>query len=167
MEFIQTIINYYHSAELYLKTASAAISALLAAGIIYCVIKSGYHHWRLDQLVDAVGVGNLSRQRSARVWRQIKKLLEKGGADNWRMAILEADRSMDDLIKMSGYRAATREERLAQVSAAQLPNIEEIRQAHRLARRLEQEEEIMLDEQTAYQTIGAYQKAFQEFGLID
>ena len=58
-------------------------------------------------------------------------------------------------------------DRLKQIVPAQLSNISEIWQAHKIRNRIVHEPDFKLARGEAWMCIEIYKKAFQEFGLID
>lgn len=117
--------------------------------------------------MDILGTGNLSKHRSIRGWQQIQKKLQAGDEENLKLAITEADRILDELLKISGYQGKNMDERLGQINQAQLSNISDAWSAHKIKQRILKEEDFHINKQEAELIINIYKKSFQELGLID
>lgn len=151
----------------FIKIFSATISVLLFLGIIYCIIKLNLINTKIENYMDVFKIGNLPRRRSVRAWLQIKKKLQMGDETNLKLAIIEADKILDELFKISGYKGKNMDERLQQVGPAQLSNISDVWSAHKIRNRIIQELDFHITKQETELIINIYKKSFQELGLID
>lgn len=158
----------YLGPRLYIfQLMSLVISGVLIWGIIYTVSKSGWLNKRIENWMDFLGVGDVGKRRQLRAWNQIVKRIKTNDMSNWKVAILEADKILDDIIKASGFRADTHDERIKQVMPEVLSNIEQIREAHRVRNRIAQEPDFTITREEAIATLKIYKAAFQEYGLLD
>lgn len=151
----------------WIKFASLIISGLLLWGIIYCVKKLGFVNVKIEQYMDVLKVGDLAKHRSLVVWRQIQKKLRLGDEASLKSAITDADRILDELLKISGYIGNDMDERLAQLDSAKLSNISDVWSAHKIKQRILKEEDFHINKQEAELLINIYKKSFQEYQLID
>ena len=150
-----------------LQPLSFLVSAILLYGIVYCVIKSGFLLIQIDKWIDALGIKNLNERRATRGWRKIIKRLKTKDVAQWKLAINEADKIIDEIIKHMNIKADTMDDRLEQVNASQLSNVEEVKSAHRISVNIKINPEFELDHEEAVRLIKVYEKAFREFNLID
>lgn len=150
-----------------LQPLSLLVSAILLYGIVYCVIKSGFLLIQADKWVDAFGIKNLHERRVIRGWKNILKRLKTKDAAQWKLAINEADKIIDEIVKHMNIKADTMDDRLEQVNASQLSNVEEIKSAHRVSVNIKQNPEFELSHEEAVRLIKVYEKALREFNLID
>lgn len=159
--------NFFGPALPWFYGASLIISLLLLWGIIYCVLGSGYINYRVDYYSDLLGVKNVGRRRQLRGWKQILKYLASDNAINWKIAILEADKILDEIFKLSGYVGENEDQRLEQVTPEILSNIDKINEAHKIRNRIAREPDFIINKQEAVEILKIYQQAFQELGLLD
>lgn len=151
-----------------LELASFIISALLLGGIIYILFKFGYLAEKTDFWSDVlVGAGRHSRRQVSRGWKRILKLTSGGNAGDWRTALTGADDILDELLKLADYQGNNLEERLANISPAQLNVIKDLRDAHQLVRRLRREPDYLPSKETVDEAVYAYGQAFRELRLLD
>ncbi len=165
--FIQSSQVWYLAVLPILEPISLVVSAILLYGIIYCIIKSGFLFIQLDKWIDALGIKNLPERRAARGWRRILKRLKDKDPAQWKLAINEADKIVDEIVKHMNIKAETMDERLEQVNASQLSNIEEIKSAHQVSVTIKKNPEFELSLEESKRLINIYAKAFREFNLID
>jgi len=93
-------------------------------------------------------------------WKKIKKRLERKWESESKLAIIEADRILDNLLKQMGYRGETLGERLKQLKPDLLPNIEEVWVAHKIRNDIIHDPNYRLSHQEAERAVEIYEKAF-------
>ncbi len=149
-----------------LQFISLFISGIFVGLIIYFNLILNLTGEKIEFWTDVIGSKNLTRRRSLRAWKQIQKRLKAGDANNLKMAVLEADRILDEILKLSGYPGDNLEERMDSATAAQISNIEELRQVHKIRDRLVGEPDFTLTPGEAGIAINIYKKTFVELGLV-
>lgn len=146
---------------------SLVISGVLVWLIIYSISRSGWLNKRIEQWMDYMGKGDVGKRRQLRAWNQIIKRMKTPDLSNWKMAILEADNLMDDILKAVGYRFDTANERFKNIKVEELSNADKIQEAHRVRNRIAQEPDFTITKEEALEILRVYKKSFQEFGLLD
>lgn len=149
----------------WLQTLSVLLSALFLWGIIHIITKTNYLAFKAEQFINILGAGRLPRYRAVKGWRQILKRLKSEDSQHWKLAVLEADKILDEILKMSGY-LGSMDDKLALIVPAQLSNIEEIRIAHKISSQISKDPTFALSQETAYHAIEIYRGAFVELNLI-
>ncbi len=181
--FIQTttdlIIKYFfsfrHIAGGILKPALPAlyVISILISGVllwftIYCIAGSGYVKSKIiERYMDMFGIGSVAKRRQLKAWKHVVSRMRTGDPSNWKLAILEADSVMDEVIKSSGYRGVSVDDRFKQVEPAVLSNSGELQEAHKIRNRVGQEPDFAISKEDALTILRVYKKSFQEFGLLD
>jgi len=151
----------------FLKVLAIILSVFFIWVIVYSVVKSNVVILKLERLVDVLGAGNLARMRSLRGWRRIQKNMKSDKMADWKTAISDADKILDDVLKMSGLQGETIDDRFNQVTDELISNANQIREAHRLRMRIEKEPELVFRKEDALAAVFIYQRAFEELKLID
>lgn len=100
-------------------------------------------------------------------WDKIKGKMEVSNESAWKVAIIEADNLIDDLIKRMGYKGENMGERLAGINPGQIENIEELKKAHETRNRLIHEEDFKLDKETAEKVLGYYENFLRYFEALE
>lgn len=166
LNYPHQVLDFIQANLIWLQLVSAIISALFVWGLVYCIIKSGFHTYQLERWMDILNLKTLPKRRAIIAWRQIQRRLKKGGQTNYKLAILEADKIFDEILKLSGFTGESMNERVRKAEEGEIPNIEKLVQAHRTARKILLDPEFNVDLTLAKETIKIYQDLFYEFGLV-
>ncbi|MBU4348659.1 hypothetical protein KJ671_04130 [Patescibacteria group bacterium] len=173
-EIINYILEFYNfikeliSSNLpWLHSISLLLSGLFLWGIIYIFIKTDYFNLKTEEYMDIFGVGNLTKRRSLKGWEQIRKRILSSDQQDWKIAILEADKILDEILKMSGYIGSDLDNRLELVRKENLAVLEEIKNAHNLARQIIKDPSMELKKENAIVALKSYKKAFIELNLLE
>ena len=131
---------------------SALISAALIAGIITILVKTGYIRLRVDRFKHIVLKTNMPKEQAKKEWARVQHHFFKGDENDLKMAIIEADKLLEEALTESGIRGTTLGERLKNLKPSQLPELDEIWQAHRLRNDI---------------ALNVYEAALKRFELLD
>lgn len=119
-------------------------------------------HW-----FEVIGAEKLNKRKALKAWLQIKKRMAAGGQNNMKLAILEADRVLDEILKASGYRGDNMNERLNQLSGHNLLDEEAVFHAHKLRNKIVADPSYNLGKEEAEKAIAVYQSALVGLGLLE
>lgn len=96
----------------------------------------------------------------------ILKHIDSQNPNDWKLAIIEADIILDDLLKQRGYAGNSLGERLKSISPTQLSSLSDAWEAHKVRNRIAHEgADFVLTQRIAEETVSRYRKVFNEFGL--
>ncbi len=157
---------FFEKNLIWLELGSLVLSALFLWGIIYIISKTHYLEIKKEQFLDILGKDHLSRRRSLRGWNQIQKRLLSPDQNDWKLAILEADHILNEILKMSGYLGASLEDKLDLITEAQLSNVDEIMNAHKIRDKISSDPSFPITNEEAREIIAVYKKSFIELNLI-
>ena len=151
-----------------LHAAALVLSGAFLWFTIYFIAKSNWINSRIiERGMDYFGIGDVGQLRQLRAWNNVVKRMKTNEMTNWKLAIMEADRVLDDILKASGFRAPTADERFKQVGPEMFTNLAELQEAHRVRNRVAQEPDFVISKDDALQVLRVYKKSFQEAGLLD
>lgn len=100
-------------------------------------------------------------------WQKVVSRLGKNDEASLHMALIEADNIFDDLLKLMGLPGESMADRLKYLNSAQVSNIEEIWQAHKLRNQLVHGSEYPIARSEIEFGVRAYEKALKELKFID
>ena len=100
-------------------------------------------------------------------WQKILSRLKQSDEANLRLALIEADNIFDGLLKLMGLPGESMADRLKYLNSAQVSNIEEIWQAHKLRNQLVHGSEYPIARSEIEFGVRAYEKALKELKFID
>ena len=101
--------------------------------IIFALIKTTWFRriflWDMQEFMTSRAYGTRKMERQ---WVRVKARLQAGTESEYKLAIIEADSMLDDILKRMGYGGASLGERLEKITSATLPNISDIGEAHKI-----------------------------------
>jgi hypothetical protein len=145
------------------------VSLLLAVGIAYCALRISQirkiEHHNFHKHAHSVHHEDIPRTRLR--WNRIMEHANSGDEHQWRLAILEADIMLNELLDVLGYKGETMGEKMKMVNRANFNSIDEAWEAHKVRNRVAHEgSENPLTEREKNIVISQYARVFQEFGFI-
>lgn len=165
-DFLQRAKDWYFGIEPYIKFVSYLVSALLILGIAYSVRErnkiyvaiTAEKYPKVDEPIDAY---------ANKKWERVVAHIESPNESDWKLAILEADIMLDELLDASGYKGETMGEKLKQVDKSDFNTIDLAWEAHKVRNMIAHEgSEFALSEREARRIVGLYEKVFKEFRYI-
>jgi c-di-AMP phosphodiesterase-like protein len=100
---------------------------------------------------------------------RLEDVLAHSGSSNpndWKLAIIEADIILDDILKQQGYAGNSLGERLKSIAPSQLESLQDAWEAHKVRNNIaHQGADFILTQRLAQETITKYQRVFTEFGV--
>ncbi|MBU2539912.1 hypothetical protein KJ786_02025 [Patescibacteria group bacterium] len=133
---ITDIISIITSPELQRELLPAKVvfiffTIVFFVSIIYFIFNSSYLNYQF--IYDARGFFNIGApdlRKTIRRWNKIKKRVKTGVEYEYKLALMEAEELFNDVLKDKGFEGKNFEERVQNVGKIQLPNSEEILEAH-------------------------------------
>jgi hypothetical protein len=107
------------------------------------------------------------KSRIVKKWNAICKKMESENPSAWKVAIIEADNVIDDLIKRMGYPGENMGERLTGINPGQIENIEELKLAHDARNKIIHEEGFPLERKEAEKIMGYYENFLKYFEALE
>jgi len=149
---------------------SLILSALLLAGILYVRHKMKEVSAKNSEIFDTVVSstvdfegGEIKNER----WEKIVSYVNSDSPAEWRMAVLDADVILDEIMKKSGYSGESLGERLKQVERSDFITINSAWEAHKIRNQIAHGgTDSLLTQRTAKRAVGLYKIVFEEFQFI-
>jgi len=151
-------------------------SFLLSLLLIIFIIWTANNLMRVrDQLHDAL---ELPGQKVAKAdgvilpivnekWEKVLIHINSENPSDWKLAILECDIMLGDILTELGYEQDSISEQLKAVEPSDFLNIENAWEAHKIRNQIAHEgSEFMINEREAKRVIGLYETVFREFEYI-
>ncbi len=159
--------NDWHQIILFLKIISVIISILLVLAIISLIFKIRKNIQKfLEMAGESIVAPDLPKKVIVEQWQSISEKLESKDGNAHRMAVIEADKIFDDVLKKIGYQGEDMGERLKQLTPAQLPNLEELWQAHKIRNQIVHQSDFQLTRNQAERAVEIYQRALQDLEAL-
>lgn len=151
---------------------STFFSLVFGAFLVYNVIRIFQHRRAHYQHLEHVRHGahhhEAKPSRTTVRWRRIQEEIGSESEQSWRLAILEADIMLNELLDMRAYRGETMAEKLRNVDRADFNTIDLAWEGHKFRNKIAHEgTALMLNQREARRIITLYEHVFREFGLVD
>jgi len=164
---INELISYIFSpelqAELFLvKVVFIFFSVIFFVAVIFLLINSTYLKYQSWQEITeffswkAFGLRKITKR-----WEKIQKRIETGSESEYKLAIIEADDFLNEVLEKRGYPGKTFEERVEQVEKIQLPNSEEVLEVHKTRNSIVYDPDYKLDLDQAKKILEIYEKSIK------
>ncbi|MCX6731490.1 MAG: hypothetical protein NTX55_00670 [Candidatus Parcubacteria bacterium] len=150
-----------------LTQLSIIISIIILGGIIFILFKIFYlQRKRMVHLVDFLVREEVPEAR-ANKWDEIQKKIDSENSSDWKMAIIEADSLVDEIIKKIGYKGEDLGERLKNIEPSDFENLQNVWEAHKIRNKIAHEgDAFQITKEEAKETIEKYRKALRELRYI-
>ena len=162
------ILNFIYNPEfsgilLFVKIIFIIISAILLINIFYLFSLSSWFSdryakdWKEFKKFKSVDAEKISRK-----WQNIKKRMKTNKETEYKLAVIEAEESLIDTLKMTGNDGLTLEDQLRQAGSDDLSDINGILLAHKVRNGIINNPEGKINFSDAEKAVEIFEKAFEE-----
>lgn len=100
-------------------------------------------------------------------WLKVVDHINSSNPSDWKLAILECDIMLSDILEKMGYTQASISEKLKSIEPSDFTNIEAAWEAHKIRNQIAHEgSDFIINEREAKRVIGLYELVFREFEYI-
>jgi hypothetical protein len=100
-------------------------------------------------------------------WQKVLEHINSTNPSDWKLAILECDIMLCDILEKMGYMQESISEKLKSVEPSDFTNIEYAWEAHKIRNQIAHEgSDFLINEREAKRVIGLYEAVFREFEFI-
>ncbi len=105
-------------------------------------------------------------QKNSRL-QEVYLHIDSSNPNDWKLAIIEADIVLDDILKQRGYAGNSLGERLRSIAPSQLATLDDAWEAHKIRNQIAHGgADFVLTQRLAEETINRYRRVFGEFGIV-
>ncbi len=97
-------------------------------------------------------------------WDEILRHMDSAKEAEWKFAIIEADKLVDDVLRKAGFPGDMLGERLMNIQEGQLTTLDGLWEAHKIRNRLAHDTDYFLRYSEAKRAINAYEQTLKELG---
>ena len=119
--------------------------------------------WELEQILK--NISNKVESKHSH-WLEVEQLLDSDNNSDWKLAILEADKILEELLIVLGYQGDSLGDRLMSVEKGDMLALDDAWEAHKYRNRIAHEAGIQMTDREARRIVGLYKKVFQEYKFI-
>ena len=99
-------------------------------------------------------------------WQRISKKLKNGDESEYKLAIIEADEMLNDILEKVGYSGETLKEKIDKVSLVVISNKEEILEVHKVRNSIVYNPNYKVELEEAKKLLEIYRKALTDLGML-
>lgn len=146
------------------------LSAIFIYGIIYSYIRiNEYGEMKTKQFAEEERLWRELNDpdQGNRRWRDVEEHVQSNNPNDWKLAIIEADVMLEQMLEEAGFAGTTIADRLRSASSRSFVTIDDAWQAHRVRNQIAHGgTDFVLTQKMAQTTIVQYRKVFEEFGVV-
>lgn len=105
--------------------------------------------------------------RTNKRWERVVEHINSEHPSDWKIAILEADIMLDEILEVQGYHGESMSDKLKQIERSDFLTIDQAWEAHKIRNQIAHEgAEFLINEREARRVISLYEEVFKEFQYI-
>ena len=166
---MNNLLSFITSPEflLYSKIIFISIGIILLAAITILLSKASWLKYRMyEDWTEFFVYRPFGVKKTFKQWAKILKRLETENETEYKLAVIEADSLLDEVLKKMGIEGEVLGEKLKQIKPGILPNFEEICQAHKIRNNIVHDPDYRLDLAEAKKVVSIYEQAFRELEMF-
>ncbi len=162
----QNLVDTYFAHLGMLEFFGVVVTIACIAGIVYFVIETNWFTVRVERFRHIVLQSDISKKEAQESWHKIEGHFYRGSESDLKVAILEADKLLNDALREAGVIGIQLGDRLKKASTGQIPNLNELWQAHKLRNQIAHEPNFKLKRDLAERALGIYETALKNLGVF-
>jgi len=166
--FPENLISFFISPSLtewllIIKIIFIVLSLLFICFIIFALMKTSWLKFRfLYDAVELLTYRPFGVRKMEKSWKKIVVRIDTGLESEYKLAVIEADNMLDEILKKMGYGGESLGERLEKLTAATLPDIEGIREVHQVRNNIIHDPNYKLSLNETRRLLDIFEKAFKD-----
>jgi hypothetical protein len=164
LEFFNALWNIY-------SVIAIILALLFFIGFVYAKIKYGelcdieQEQLRAEEQKWAERFGGVTPSKGR--WQEIQQHIHDDNPSSWKIAIIEADIFLEEILNDNGYVGVTIGEKLKSANSASFTTLQDAWEAHKVRNEIAHTGgDFILTKRLATETLTRYERVFREFGAI-
>jgi|SRR3989344_1609610 len=142
-------------------------SAFFLIGIIYFMANSSWLRYKfLEDTVEFFSWQSFGAREISKQWGKIKKRLESGVESDLKLAVIEAEDFLTEILEDRGYEADTFEESLKKAARFLEPMLYDILSSHKIRNSIVYDPDVKISKEGAKKIVDMYEAAVNRIGKI-
>ncbi len=152
---------------LIIKTIFLCFSAFFFGFILWGLIKTTWlKRIFLWDLKEFLFYRPIEIEKFKKEWEKIQKRISSDIEAELKLAVIEADSLLDEVLEKKGYPGKIFEEKIQDLVPDILPNLDELLKAHQLRNDIIEDPSFKIDKNEAKKAISVYEKILKELDAI-
>ena len=155
-----------------LRPFTTLISLSFIAGTVYAFmrfqqVRNGEAAYYTAKVAEGAQKKHTKEAPKNEKWERVQTHIASKNPSDWRLAILECDIILQEMVEVMGYRGENLGEKLKNVERSDFTTIDQAWEAHKVRNLIAHEgSDFLLSEHEAKRVIGLYRQVFEEFKYI-
>lgn len=161
---LETIQTFIYSLQSYL----VAFGVLFLAGSFWATLKIREVHHKMHEKYEPIHLEEIAAKEKFVQWKMVLDHVNSESPAEWKIAILEADDILDEILEDQGYVGDTVAEKLKTMSRTKIASYDDIWEAHKVRNEIAHGGAIDMDlsKKMARDTVAKFGNAFKELGYL-
>ncbi len=143
------------------------ISFILLGIIVYILISSNWLKFRAtEDLNEFIKFEPYGSDKYIKEWKKIMKRFDSGIEAEYKLAIIETDSMLGEILQRMGYDEPTIEKNLNKITAVEIPNIDDLKEARRVRNGVVHDPDYQLSKEKSKEVMDIYQESFRSLGIV-
>ncbi len=152
---------------LILKIIFILVALLFIGAIIFFLSKSSWLNALLiEDMIEILTYRPLGVKKNVKTWKKIQSRIETGKESEYKLALIEADSLLGDVLEEKGFPGETLEKKLKQLDQITLPNVEQIREVHQIRNNIVHNPDYVLSLDETRKAMLIYEKALIDLQVL-
>lgn len=167
-KIIQFLINpQFSGCLLVIKIIFIVLSLIFLGIIIFALVRTKWlGRMIIWDLREFFSYRPFMLRKTEKEWRKIKTRLETEMESENKLAIIEADKMMDDILSQMGFKGRDLSEKLEKLTGESLPNIEEVKKVHKIRNDIIHDPTYKLSVEETKKALLVYEKALTDLHAL-
>lgn len=174
LKIYQLITGGFSGGGGFLKTIDSVITFILSIVALFFITVILYVLVRKYEMREKKAV-KLSRPLTSNIevykknerWQTVLDYVHSDNPSDWRLAIIEADNILDEMVTKIGYKGDNLGDKLKSVEPSDFNTLQEAWEAHKIRNKIAHEGlSFRIDHREAKRVIAQFEKVFKEFEFI-
>ena len=154
---------FYNEVLFTVRFAFVAAAILLALGTVYFFFRASWIRYLLwYDAVEFFTYRPFGVKKVEKDWLKNKARANSGLESEYKLAVLEADSMLNDILKKMGYSGETLGEKLSGLTKATLSNIDGIKAAHQTRNNIIHDPDYKLTPEETKKVLDIFEQAFRD-----
>lgn len=150
-----------------LNTVATIISMIAVVIAVYSFMRIGEIAAEETKKLGLALNWNSERKQKNERWTRVESYMTSLNSSDWKIAILEADNILDQIVERMGYVGTTLGERMKNIEASDFPYLEDAWEAHKMRNSIAHKgTDYELVRSEAERIINMYHRIFKELGYL-
>ena len=161
---LETVQDFFFS----LRSTFAVLGVIFLAGAFWATLKIWEVHHIVHEKFAPIHLDEMAAKEKLSQWQVVLDHVNSESPAEWKIAILEADDILDEILEDQGYVGETVAEKLKTMSRTKIASYDDIWQAHKVRNEIAHGGAIEMDlsKKMARDTIARFGNAFKELGYL-